>query len=191
MNQEPINNTSVPIEVYQTLGKKTFIALLLRYCHAAMVFFFITIGISILGGTNILGNISGFNINQFVNLAAILSLVLFVLTFMLGFFIAYIKYKTYTFCLGENSLKIKRGTFTKEEIAIPYRQIQDVNVKQSLSYQMMGLSRLVILTAGHEDEKDPEGESEGILPAMDKNLAEWLQTELLKRTEVQKVIETK
>ncbi len=57
---------------------------------------------------------------------------------------------------------------------------------------MIGLSRIVILTAGHEeDEKPGDDDSEGILPALDKDLAEWMQAELLKRANVQKVTEEK
>jgi len=49
----------------------------------------------------------------------------------------------------------------------------------------------VILTAGHEDNEDKnQPESEGVLPAMDKDLAVELQEELLKRADVQKVIQT-
>ena len=51
------------------------------------------------------------------------------------------------------------------------------------------MSRLIILTAGHEDE-NPKGtrdEAEGVIPAVDQKLAEWLQTELLKRADIQKV----
>ena len=48
--------------------------------------------------------------------------------------------------------------------------IQNVNIERKLSEQMMGLSRLIILTAGEDDEKKRcrFGRSEGILPAVDK-----------------------
>jgi len=99
-------------------------------------------------------------------------------------------YSRYKFCLGDDSLKIKRGILYKEEVAIPYRQIQDVDIKRDLSFQMLGLSRIVIITAGHEeDEKPGDDDTEGILPALDKDLAEWLQAELLRRANVQKVTE--
>jgi uncharacterized membrane protein YdbT with pleckstrin-like domain len=106
-------------------------------------------------------------------------------------FFTWMEYRTYKYCLGENSLKIKRGLFTKEEVAIPYRQIQDVDIRRDLYFQMMGLSRIIILTAGQEDETPDDSESEGILPALDKNLAEWMQAQLLERANVQKVIEEK
>ena len=55
---------------------------------------------------------------------------------------------------------------------------------------MIGLSQVVIITAGHEENEKPgDDDTEGILPALDKDLAEWLQAELLKRANVQKVTE--
>lgn len=95
--------------------------------------------------------------------------------------------------MTEDSLKIKRGIFSKTENAIPYRQIQNVDIERDLVFQMLGLSRLIILTAGHEDE--PKGvpygsdESEGVIPAIDQKLAEYLQTELLKRADIEKTVQ--
>ena len=57
---------------------------------------------------------------------------------------------------------------------------------------MWGVARLAILTAGHEEAKEGEEDTaEGILPAVDRTLAESLQTELLKRADVEKVTEGK
>ncbi len=93
--------------------------------------------------------------------------------------------------MAEDSFKIKRGVMSKTENAIPYRQIQNVDIERSFTFQMLGLSRLIILTAGHEDENDKEGdEAEGVIPAIDQALAVWLQTELLKRADIQKVTES-
>ena len=94
--------------------------------------------------------------------------------------------------MAEDSFKIKRGFFSKTENAIPYRQIQNVDIEQDFIFQLLGLARLIILTAGHEDERPEEkDEAEGVIPAVDKKIAEWMQTELLKRADVQKVTETK
>jgi uncharacterized membrane protein YdbT with pleckstrin-like domain len=94
--------------------------------------------------------------------------------------------------MAEDSLKIKRGILSKTENAIPYRQIQNVDIERSFMFQMLGLSRLIILTAGHEDENvKGTDEAEGVIPAVDQKIASWLQTELLKRADVQKVVETK
>ena len=74
--------------------------------------------------------------------------------------------------MTDDSFKIRRGILSRTENAIPYRQIQDADIERSLFFRMLGLSRLVILTAGHEDEA-PKGsdEAEGIIPAVDQKLA--------------------
>jgi uncharacterized membrane protein YdbT with pleckstrin-like domain len=113
---------------------------------------------------------------------------LFALTFIITFLVGYLTYVNYLFILDADALKIKRGILSKEEIAIPYRQIQDVDLEQSISDRIWGLARIAILTAGHEEAKEgDEDDSEGILPAIDRSLAESLQAELLKRADVQKV----
>ena len=90
--------------------------------------------------------------------------------------------------MANDSFKIKRGILGKTENAIPYHQIQNVDIERSFLFQILGLSRIVILTAGHEDEKPrANDEAEDVIPAIDKKLAEWLQTELLKRADIQKV----
>ena len=125
-------------------------------------------------------------------IAAWIALAIFILALVIAFLVSWIIYANYKFFLDTDSLKIKRGVFDKEEIAIPYRQIQNVDIERNLTYQMMGMSSLIILTAGHEDEpKQDNDETEGILPAIDKDEAEQLQQELLKRTDVQKVVEEK
>ena len=65
-------------------------------------------------------------------------------------------------------------------------------MNQSISDRLWGVARLAILTAGHEEAKEgEEDDSEGVLPAIDRELAESLQTELLKRADVEKVTEGK
>ena len=92
--------------------------------------------------------------------------------------------------MAEDSFKIKRGIINKTEDAIPYRQIQDVDIERDFFFLILGLSKVIILTAGHEDEKNREDdESEGVIPAVDKKLGEWLQAELLKRADIQKTID--
>ncbi len=176
---------------YRTLGKKTFVLFLLERTQAAAVFFIITIGLAILENVGVFQNVVGQNLNQYANLATIISLAMFVLSFLFAFSAAWLKYATYKFILDENSLKIRRGILSKEEIAIPYNRIENVDIERSFYYQTMGVSRIVILTAGHEDEKDAPDEAEGVLPALDENMATSLRDELLRRASIQKVSETK
>lgn len=182
----------VPEEQYHTLGRKTFWIFLLARMQAVGIFIFIAAVLFVVSDqpflrtTPVVGDIRGY-----VVMASVLCLVLALLAGIVITIMVWIIYIHYKFYLGEDSLKIKRGIFNKEEIAIPYRQIQDVDITRDVTFQLLGLSRVIILTAGHEDEKVPGDESEGVFPAIDKDLAEWLQGELLRRANVQKVVEAK
>ena len=185
---------AIPIGVYHTLGKKTFILFLLDRIRVAVIFVILAVILFILSGQSFLDQKSIGDMRPYAMLGGEIMLAIAVLAFLIAFLVSWLVYRNYTFCLEDDALKIKRGVITKEEIAIPYRQIQDVDIQRGLDYQLLGMSRLDILTAGHEDTGVDGGtpdESEGILPGIDKDFAEALQAELLKRTDVQRVSEVK
>jgi putative membrane protein len=189
MDETPITHPGVPEEVYHTLGKKTFWIFFIQRVHAAFILLLLTIVLFVLSAQSFLAIKQFGNIAPYVYDAAWICVFLFVVVLGITVFVSWLIYSRFKFCLAEDSLKIKKGVLEKEEVSIPYRQIQDVDIKRDLSFQMIGLSRIMILTAGHEDEKPTEDDSEGILPAIDKDLAEWLQAQLLQRANVQKVTE--
>jgi len=177
---------------YQTLGRKTFVIFFLDRIQIAMIFLLIAIGLFAVGPQPFVAKVPVPNLASYLLLAAWIALAVFAVAIAIALLVSWIIYVNFKFFLDEDSLRIKSGVFSKEEIAMPYRQIQNVDIERDLTYQMLGMSRLVILTAGREDEAKPgENESEGVLPALDKGLAEQLQKELLKRTNVEKVIEEK
>ncbi len=183
--------TTIPGEHYHTLGRKTLWIFILERIQPAMLLLILSIGLFVVSQLEFPATGSFSGIGHYALLGTGICLILFIVFFGLAVLIGWLIYKNYTFALGDDSLKIKRGILSKEEVAIPYRQIQDVDIQRDLSFQMLGLSKIVILTAGHEDKTDTDDDSEGILPAIDKNLADWLQSELLKRANIQKVSETK
>lgn len=188
MDETPITDPGVPEEIYHMMGPKTFWIFFLKRSHAAFILFILTIVLLILSQQSFLVTTQFGNIARYVLAAGELGALLFFVVLGITLLVTWLVYSRYKYCLGDNSLKIKRGLLEKEEVSIPYRQIQDVDIRRDLSFQIMGLSRIIILTAGHEDEAPDGDESEGILPALDSNLAEWLQAELLKRANVQKVV---
>lgn len=177
---------------FQTLGKKAFWLFFLQISPAAIVALIIFIALFTLS----LQPIHPFtqtkntfdNLQQYYSIASVISFFVFLLVTAISFTYVWLVYINYTFSVTEDSFKIKRGILNKTEAAIPYRQIQDVNIERSLFFLMLGLSRLIILTAGHEEEKGDTDESGGFLPAIDKKLAESLQTELLRRADIQKTV---
>lgn len=165
----------------QRLGAKTFWLFVLSKSGLSFILLLIIVTLGFFGGylssnwANIINYLTGG------------ALFLFMISLILNFFLSWLTYINYTFSLDDNGFKMRHGILNKEETAIPYRQIQSVDIRQDLLGQIVGYSRLVILTAGH-DEKDREGEAEAEFPPLDSALAKNLQSELLKRSETQRVI---
>ena len=190
MDENPITHPGVPEEVYHTMGRKTFWIFLLQRANAAFILLLLSIALFVIDQQSFLATTPVGNLVGYTMMGAWIALILFVVVFAITLLVAWLIYKNYKYCLGDDSLKVKRGILNKEEVAIPYRQIQDVDLRRDITFQMIGLSEIVIITAGHdEDEKPGDDDTEGILPAVDKDLAEWLQAELLRRANVQKVTE--
>jgi uncharacterized membrane protein YdbT with pleckstrin-like domain len=188
MDENPPSHPGIPEEefTYQKLGNKTLMIFVLQRIGAPLLLLLVSIGLFALEGQSFIAQVPIQNFSEYLDLAALACFILFVVFLVLAFFVSWLYYINYKFALGDNSLKIKRGVFDQEEIAIPYRQIQDVDLERPLTFRMMGVSRISILTAGHEDESDSK--SEGELPMLSQDLAEWLQSELLKRANVQKTV---
>ncbi len=131
-------------------------------------------------------NIAGISVSYFiVGLFAVS--VLFIAG---GFLMSWLNYISCTFTLDNASFNIKRGILSKRETSIPYRQIQDISIEQTLYDRMMGVSKLIILTAGN-DENDKEGEAEGLFDVIDSNIGAKIREDILTRTNVQMVQEVK
>jgi uncharacterized membrane protein YdbT with pleckstrin-like domain len=108
---------------------------------------------------------------------------LFIISFLalaIGVFLSWLNYISCTFILGDLSFVIKRGILSKKIETIPYKQIQDITIEQSFSSRLMGVCKLVILTAGN-DNNDKEKESEGVFGVIDINIAKNLQSTILQK----------
>lgn len=107
--------------------------------------------------------------------------ILTALIIALGIIMSWIQHISHTFVMDEDAIKIKVGILDKNEVTIPYRQVQAVNTVRPLFYRMMGVSKIVIFSAGN-DYDDREGETEGIFDIVDAKVADYIQSELLKRS---------
>ena len=173
---------------YQYLGKKTFRYWLWQKSVGAIIIFLTAIVLLVLANGILPDTIADITIPW-----TLIILAVFLLSFLLfaGAFISTrFMYAYNRFLLDDDALRIRRGMISQEEFAIPYRQIQTVDIERSYSQQIFGLSRVVILTAGQGFGRQGDGgESNEIFSAMDTEIASWLQAELLKRANVQKVTE--
>ena len=77
----------------------------------------------------------------------------FVATLTLGFsaIYDYLRYKRNSITLGNKSVQLELGVFTKNSREIPYRNIQSVTVNQSISGRMFNYGHLIITTANDTD----------------------------------------
>jgi len=175
----------LPLGVYNRLGSRTFWLFLFRKMEVAGTFLVLAIIFSVARSLSVMPK----SVVPMLGFGGVICFIIFFIALIVALISSSIVYKSHEFCLANDALKIRQGVMTKQEIAIPYRQIQNVDIERDVLDQVLGLSKIVILTAGHDD--DSKNESEGILPAMDKHLAYSLQEELLKRADVQKVVETK
>ncbi len=183
--------------VEQNLGRRTWLLLLSKKTTTAVVLLLgsVLIGSSkdfvgrgLAGYFNYLsfGGVSTEHaISSFVSFVAVVFLVLGVFWFIGGFIIARIEHRNYTFTLEEFDLKLKKGIFDIKEVSIPYRQIQNVDITKPLVYQFFGVSRLVLVTAGHS-EKSNDG-TDIVFDPIDSDLAEEVRNMLQKRVGVQVV----
>jgi len=189
------NNIPQPAseQKYQPLGRKVLWLFFLQISPVAFILLVLSAFLFVLSSQPFLMDTVFGNMQKYAVEGTLITFLAALLIIIGSFIFAWLTYINYLFMMADDSFKIKRGILSKKENAIPYRQIQNVDIERTLLFQILGLSRVIILTAGHEDNamKGAASEAEGIIPAIDKKLAEWLQTELLKKADVQKVTETK
>ena len=160
------------------LGKRAFLILCLEKLKVPFIILLITIAFGL--GKDMLPLFiqpTTSSIFMFLILATIVA-------FIIGFTMGWLDYRYYSFIFEEFDIRMKRGIVEKKETSISYRQIQNVNIERSMTYQMFGLSKLILETAGREDNGE-EGTSQVVLEAIDKNLAEQMRDTLLKKIGVQ------
>jgi membrane protein YdbS with pleckstrin-like domain len=181
---------------YYHLGHTTLYYLLFKYGFPAVILFLlelILLGIAAGGNTLppfsewVSANTASAQIVH-ITAAGILPL-LILLAIAFALVMAYGWYFSFRYKLGDNDLSFEKGLLGRQEISIPFHQIQNVDVEQSIFYRIFGLADLIILTAGHEDPVHATiDESEIIMPALSAHEARRLQQYLLDRANVQRIV---
>lgn len=185
------------IEKERHLGDKAFVFMLARRLFLAFILFGIAVILQEIMPSLLQGSVAG-NIVQdsfrgmtpiatasFVQYAINGVYLLSYLVLAAGFIITILEYFNYTYMVQEFDLLVKHGILNKQEISIPYRQMQNVNVQRGILYQLLGFSRVVIESAGHEEHG--MAHSEIMLDPMDSTTASELREFLERRIGVQVV----
>jgi uncharacterized membrane protein YdbT with pleckstrin-like domain len=175
-----------PTPLYQHLGPRAFWVFFFRNSK----FLFATLGFLIIGILVFHYIILDARYTSILVQGIYLAIGFFFIIIVFSLLSGWISYIAFKFVLDTDALRIKSGIFNIQADAIPYRQIQNVDIERDIFYRALGVSRLVILTAG-QDDHDVHGESAGVIPALDKYLAEQLQSELIKRSNIAKVVDVK
>jgi len=168
---------------YYKLGSKTFWYFFSKQSITGFVFSLAALILSVIRSSVINPGMAGS-----LRLVSWLFFVVAIISLLIALFYSNLKYKNTGFTISPDALLLRRGVIKKEEFAIPYRQIQNIEIERSLTDRLIGISKFIILTAGEENEEEKKDEPENILPEIDKNIAILLQGELLKRVNIQKSI---
>lgn len=169
---------------YQTFGRKAYWLFLSKYLEAPAGFLLIAFLFSLAGRSSLVP----VELKKAVSAGSLICLAVAIVSTVIAVVSSRITFKCQEFSLTADAFKLRQGVFRKHEIAIPYRQIQNVEIERTLYQQMFGVSRLVISTGGEDDLKTPEDEARAVLQDIDKDVAVTLQNDLLQRADVQRVV---
>ncbi len=90
------------------------------------------------------------------------------------------RYWSINYELEDAALKIIRGFYQKEESYIPYKNIQNIEIKMSAGERFWGLASILIYTSAAGDSSNPDL-AEGYIEGLKYNNAVALKDELLRR----------
>lgn len=170
------------------LGAKTFFFLVLQRAVNGIIILLAALVIIGLKGI-LLSNIIIANFTSVINWAVISLLSVGLLMLVSSLIIARLQYSVSTIMVDDVSLHISRGVFGREELAIPYRRIQSVEIKQTFLYRVLGLARVIIATTTSlEQPSQIKSEAnEEVIPIIDYQLALGIEKILVDEAQVERM----
>lgn len=93
---------------------------------------------------------------------------------------ARLSYHFYRYTLSEEGFKKESGVIWKKYVTIPYGRIQNVNINRGILARLLGLSDVLIQTAGMSaTTRRVSFSAEGVLPGLSREDAERIRGELV------------
>ena len=186
----------IPLNQEQWLGEKAYLLMASRKMMPGVIM--LLISAILLSLKNIIVSVvySGFtaggnggaatamSIGSASTIVILILLIVSLVVLIVGIIIARLEYKNLTYTFEEFDLRMKKGILHRTENSIPYRQIQDVDIDRTPMLQLMGLSKLTIITAGHEESTEHE-KVEVIIEPIQKEVAEDIRQMLERKIGVQ------
>ena len=170
---------------YRHLGDRTFWYMAAQNMGTGAAFLFLAVFTRMVRGMEFIPAES----LALVDLIFWITFLLAGLSLIVGYTITKLIHSHLGFKLGPDALKIKRGVLFKEEFAMPYRNIQNIEIERTVFQRLIGVSTVIILTSGFEHKRTSRGKPENVIPLIDKELAIDLRNSLLRRVNVQKTID--
>lgn len=146
------------------------------FFQSLLAFFFPVLILSFCFGVPVASIITGDSVIAIL-IWAIIGLIIYI---AVAYFWAGLTYKFWRYELTEDSLRIEKGVIWKKYVSIPYERIQNVDIHRGILARILGLSDLMIQTAGYSGGRHGRG-SEGKLPGVSQMRAEQLRDELIRR----------
>jgi uncharacterized membrane protein YdbT with pleckstrin-like domain len=173
---------------YYSLGRKTFIFFVLQNSTGAAGLLLLAVVLGMARAlTASIQAISPFV--GFVDMAIGIVVIVAMVVEIVGIVTARLKYNTSRVMLDNAALHVVKGVLDKSEVAIPYRRLQSIAIKQSMVYRMVGVGHVVITTTTDLDqpgEVETEADDE-VVPLMDYDLAMAIADQLTKRAEIERM----
>ncbi|MFN7088313.1 MAG: PH domain-containing protein [Candidatus Paceibacteria bacterium] len=153
------------------LGRKTFILMWFEWTSKFWAWRVLSVAIFIWLGLNFTRILPQERILQisFILVAIVL------LLFLSGTLWAYLTYRSWRFDFGAHAIEISYGVIERKHISIPYRQIQSIDIVQSVGDRIFGVAKLLLSTA---EEIQPESVTPAF-PPIDLKLAQEIKNTLL------------
>lgn len=132
---------------------------------------------------------AGINFKNLIDALIFWGLLATLASFTVTILVSWLEYAMFQFRLDADFFKIKWGVFSKEEIAIPYRRMESVEIRRNIIQLLFGISRINIkMTLDSDSTCNCQLVSgDEVLPAIDNVLAQKIQEELTTRANVQKM----
>ncbi len=192
----------IPLNQEQWLGEKAYILMASRKMMPGVIMLLISAILLSLKGiiTSLVyrgfsaggnppaggGSAMAASISNVGTIVILILLIVSLVVLIVGIIIARLEYKNLTYTFEEFDLRMKKGILHRTENSIPYRQIQDVDIDRTPMLQLMGLSKLSIITAGHEESTEHE-KVEVVIEPIQKEVAEDIRQMLERKIGVQVV----
>ena len=111
---------------------------------------------------------------------------IFILYFIFCYIWAKLTYRFWGYQLTKDAFKKEHGVIWKKYVSIPYERIQNIDIHRGILARILGLSDLKIQTAGYSAVSYGRGRmagigAEGYLLGLDKQVAEQLREELIRK----------